>query len=216
MRASDVQWTGIKQETGKRNYCALFVSCMYCSASRRKACKSMQKYDQHGSDVLRYKPVVVVQDLLDVGLAHAPDTDTLTWLCGSRPKYLYLDMASVGKCHVRQVRVRPASRSGGCTPAPRPGSGTASAWRTAGSSRARRGRGRGRPGRPATPAPASRGRGASRWSLLTGQHHHQHLFSATLGIFCLQVQAQAHKLAVGYCGNVNNMSVRGWRHSNTG
>ena len=42
----------------------------------------MQKYDQHGSDVLRYKPVVVVQDLLDVGLAHAPDTDTLTWLCG--------------------------------------------------------------------------------------------------------------------------------------
>ena len=131
----------------------------------------------------------------------------------SWPEYLlfifYLDMASVGKCHVRQVRVRPASRSGGCTPAPRPGSGTASAWRTAGSSRARRGRGRGRPGRPATPAPASRGRGASRWSLLTGQHHHQHLFSATLGIFCLQVQAQVHKLAVGYCGNVNNMSVRG-------
>lgn len=42
----------------------------------------MQKYDQHGSDVLRYKPVVVVQDLLDVGLAHAPDIDTLTWLFG--------------------------------------------------------------------------------------------------------------------------------------
>ena len=117
-----------------------------------------------------------------------------------------------GKCWevpCRQVRVRPASRSGGCTPAPRPGSGTASAWRTAGSSRARRGRGRGRPGRPATPAPASRG--ASHWSLLTGQHHHQHLFSATatLGIFCLQVQAQANKLAVGYYGKVNNMSVRG-------
>ena len=64
----------------------------------------MQKYDQHGSDVLRYKPVVVVQDLLDVGLAHAPDTDTLTWLCGLMAGVFlfifYLDMASVGKCHV--------------------------------------------------------------------------------------------------------------------
>ena len=63
-------------------YISLHWILSFCILSFSFQTKGTQKYELHGCGVLRYKPVVVVQDLLDVRLAHAPDTDTLTWLCG--------------------------------------------------------------------------------------------------------------------------------------